>query len=256
MRRRSSSFRNHGSQPRILPLPPTTEEVQRAIERRYRLLGMLGGRGIEIGALHQAMPVSHLQIRYVDCIPLEVQREHYQELGATPLAPVDILDDGQTLATLPAAAEDFVIANHVIEHMRDPITALENWHRVLRVGGRLMMAVPDKDHTFDRTRPLTSIEHLVLDREQPSKERDYESYREFARESLAGTVNPDAAGKSEELAERMWKVGYSIHYHVWDQPHFDAFLAFVRSYLPHWRMKLVERCESLAGEFIYLFERE
>ncbi|MFY9344391.1 MAG: methyltransferase domain-containing protein [Planctomycetota bacterium] len=234
----------------------TPEQLQRAIARRYRLLGMLSGRGIEIGALHQAMPVPHLRIRYVDCIPLAVQREHYAELGATPLAPVDILDDGQTLATLPDAAEDFVIANHIIEHMRDPITALENWHRVLRVGGRLMMAVPDKEQTYDSTRPLTSIEHLVLDREQPSKERDYEAFREFARESLAGKANLEATGKSEELARHMWNVNYSIHYHVWNQPSFDAFLAFVRSYLPHWRMQVVERCASETGEFIYLFERE
>jgi SAM-dependent methyltransferase len=242
--------------PPIPPMPAMSDEVHRAIERRYRLLGMLSGRGIEIGALHLGMPAPHLRIRNVDCIPLAVQRQHYEELGDTPFAPVDILDDGQTLATLPSASEDFVIANHVIEHMRDPITALESWHRVLRVGGRLMMAVPDKEHTFDRTRPLTSLEHLRLDREQPSKERDYEAFREFARESLAGKVNPEAAGKSEELADHMWQVNYSIHYHVWDQPCFDEFLAFVASYLPHWRMKTIERCQSLAGEFVYLLERE
>ena len=44
-----------------------------------------------------------------------------------PMLPcVDVVDDAQTLATFPDESVDFVIANHVLEHLEDPIGALEN----------------------------------------------------------------------------------------------------------------------------------
>ena len=54
----------------------------------------------------------------------------------------------------------------------------------------------------------------------------------------------------------MWDLKYSIHYHVWDQPSFDRFLQFLPTYLPHWRMKMVDSVETIAGEFAYLLEKE
>ena len=185
-------------------------EVQRGIESRLRLLGLLRGRGIEIGALNHPVPAPHLEVRYLDCLTPEQQLEHYQELRDTPLARVDILDDAQTLATLPDDSEDFVIANHVIEHMADPITALENWRRVLRVGGRLVMAVPDKHHTLDRSRELTPIEHLVQDREAPSEARDFETFREFAREALAKHIGSCTAETADEHAK--YNVGSEVQH--------------------------------------------
>lgn len=59
-----------------------------------------------------------------------------------------------------------MIANHFLEHCENPIKAFLNMLRVLRPGGILFLAVPDKRHTFDRDRPVTPLAHLVRDYEE------------------------------------------------------------------------------------------
>jgi predicted SAM-dependent methyltransferase len=65
-----------------------------------------------------------------------------QELVALIMEP-EIICDGATLEAVGDASLDFVIANHLLEHMADPLKGLENWIRVLRSGGILYLAVPD-----------------------------------------------------------------------------------------------------------------
>ena len=43
---------------------------------------------------------------------------------------------------------DFLVNTHVLEHFADPTEALTEWLRVLRVGGRLAIVVPDWRRTF------------------------------------------------------------------------------------------------------------
>jgi ubiquinone/menaquinone biosynthesis C-methylase UbiE len=40
---------------------------------------------------------------------------------------------------LADSSQDFVIANHLLEHLPDPIGALKEWYRVLRAGGTLFL---------------------------------------------------------------------------------------------------------------------
>lgn len=53
--------------------------------------------------------------------------------------------DAQLLATIGAESLDFVHSSHCLEHMRDPVEALQNWFRVLKPGGHLVCVVPDED---------------------------------------------------------------------------------------------------------------
>ena len=98
-------------------------------------------------------------MRYVDRMPVTLLRRHYPELDELPLVEIDdVGDDGERLQTIEAQSQDFVIANHLLEHTEDPISTIRNWLRVLRPGGVIYMAVPDKRHTFDMTasRPRSS----------------------------------------------------------------------------------------------------
>jgi SAM-dependent methyltransferase len=90
-------------------------------------------------------------------------REHYPELNGLPLEEVDILDDGERLGTISDGSLDFVIANHFLEHCKDPLLTLSYFARVLRPGGIVYLAVPDKRHTFDVDRPVTSLDNLFRD---------------------------------------------------------------------------------------------
>ena len=229
--------------------------IDLALQRRTRLLHLLSGMGIEIGALHQPVHAPHLKVRYVDRVLEDTLRRHYAELGEMRFVPIDIHDDGQTLQSLEDESEDFIIANHVIEHMSDPIRALENWSRVLKRGARLFMAVPDKDQTFDRNRPLTTLQHLVEDYEAPSPDRDFEAFLEFALEvsaKIAGACKVEEAAKHAEL---MWKEKYSIHYHVWNQESFAELLEFLPGYLPGYALRVHEFAPTLGEEFLYVLEK-
>jgi SAM-dependent methyltransferase len=173
----------------------------------------LAGNGLEVGALHNPLPVPKgCRVRYVDRLPVDELRRQYPNLAGLPLVPVDVVDDGERLATVPDGSQDFVIANHFLEHCQDPIGALRTFSRVLRPGGVLYMAVPDKRYTFDKGRPVTPLGHLERDHREGPEWSRAGHYDEYAR--LAHGCSPeDAPGVAADMMAR----GYSIHFHVWTQ---------------------------------------
>jgi SAM-dependent methyltransferase len=53
--------------------------------------------------------------------------------------------DAQFMTGVPDQAYDFVHSSHCLEHLHDPIAGLQNWFRILRQGGVLIVTVPDED---------------------------------------------------------------------------------------------------------------
>ncbi|HEV3480417.1 MAG TPA: methyltransferase domain-containing protein [Gaiellaceae bacterium] len=179
---------------------------RREIAKRY-----LRGDGIEIGALHNPLDVpSYARVRYVDHLPVDELRRHYPELADVPLVDVDILDDGERLATIGDGTQDFVIANHFLEHCENPLGALGNMIRALRPGGVLYLAVPDKRYTFDADRPVTPTDHVLRDYREGPEESRRSHYEEWAR-------FVDKAEEPEAHATALLDRGYSIHFHAWTQ---------------------------------------
>jgi SAM-dependent methyltransferase len=155
----------------------------------------------------------------------ELRRE-YPELAALELARVDIVDDGEILETLPDESQDFIVANHFLEHCEDPIGTIGVHLRKLKPGGILFYAVPDKRYTFDFRRPLTPLDHMVADHEQGPQRSRRDHYEEWARlVSEEGPVGPaPAEARPEESVLRrageLEAAKYSIHMHVWTQAEF------------------------------------
>lgn len=205
------------------------------------------GEGIEIGALHQPLVVPRdTRVRYVDRYDIGGLRRHYPELAALPLVPVDVVEDGETLASLPDAGTDFVIANHFIEHTQSPLATLRNHLRVLRPGGVLYLAVPDKRRTFDIDRDVTPIEHVVRDLEQGPAWSRAQHFREWAR-------HVDHAADVEAHAAKLMEEDYSIHFHVWTPDAFGELLVHARDELA---MPFeIEHVESNQHEFIAVLRR-
>lgn len=64
-------------------------------------------------------------------------------------------------STLPTGSFDVVICHHVLEHLPAPLAALEGFHRLLRPGGRLLLAVPfEKERRYRRFDPAEPNHHL------------------------------------------------------------------------------------------------
>lgn len=53
--------------------------------------------------------------------------------------------DAQFLNGVPDGSLGFVHSSHCLEHLVDPIEGLNNWLRVVREGGYLVVTVPDED---------------------------------------------------------------------------------------------------------------
>lgn len=70
---------------------------------------------------------------------------------------------------------DYVVASHVVEHVPDLVTWLQEVHDVLSIEGTLRLIVPDKRYTFDikrRTSSLTDVlAAFVRKRRVPSASR-------------------------------------------------------------------------------------
>jgi SAM-dependent methyltransferase len=204
---------------RLVPAPSVIRVARRRLARRY-----LAGEGIEIGALHNPLELPPgASVRYVDRMPVTQLREHYPELAGEELVAVDVIDDGETLASLADESVDFVVANHFLEHCEDPIAALLSMFRVLRPGGVLYLAVPDKRLTFDRNRELTPLRHLVDDHRNGAEASRRGHYEDWARH-VDEVAEERVAAHADALLER----GYSIHFHVWTATEVQELLALVR----------------------------
>jgi predicted SAM-dependent methyltransferase len=130
-----------------------------------------------------------------------------------------VIDDAERLVNFQDGTLDFVIANHVFEHCHDPIGTMKNWIRVLKPGGIVYAAIPEKTQTFDRKRAVTPLDHVIADHEHGYDFNDIDHYRDWFLnvENLA----PDRA---EEKAQQCWKERANIHFHVWDSRAMDELM--------------------------------
>lgn len=205
LRRREQS-REQGAQEkrRSRPHSPDRDEIA----RRH-----LSGQGLEIGALHWPLPLpAGAEARYVDVMSAEELEERYPRSRGNAVR-VDMVDDGEKLSTVEDASVDFLVANHMLEHTRNPLATIENHLRVLKEGGVLFYALPDKRSTFDHERPLTTVDHLVRDYMEGPE--DYEHYREWARH-VVGTDED----RIEETAGKLAAEKSSIHFHTFTPENF------------------------------------
>ena len=189
----------------------------------------LVGRGVEIGAFTQPTDLPpDRKVVYFDRFAPARLRTIYDERWCRPLVEPDIVGEAATLEGLADGDYDFLIANHVLEHLEDPIGFLGRVAAKLKAGGRAMIAVPDMRYGADRIRALTSFDHLVADHEQGPERSRFDHYLEDA--AIQGLDGEAAVAHARGIAPDTTLV----HYHVWDAPHFLAFVdaAIARTALP------------------------
>ena len=173
------------------------------------------GSGIEVGGLHNPLKVPRgASVRYIDRMSTEELRKQYPELAGRSFTRVDILDDGERLRTIADGSQDFVIANHFLEHCENPIGTLHTLFRVVKKGGVVYMCLPDKRYTFDSDREITSFEHILRDYEEGPAWSRRGHFEEWVRIVERVSDGEEAARRVQALMDQK----YSIHYHVWTQP--------------------------------------
>ena len=234
------------AQSTALEIPPKT-----GISIRSEIAQSLSGVGVEFGAgaVETAFPVpAGVKILYADLNPHEELsgRNYFQD---RELVVTDFHTGIEEMDGIEPDTLDFLIASHVIEHTRNPIKALRLAYEKLRKGGRFVLVVPDREMTFDKTRPITTIEHLVADYLMPCRERDFEHYLEFFGRSF-GQRDPVPSAKG------VWERGDDIHFHTWTYDSFREFLQHVIDrYAPWTSVWSHPRASDQDNEFFYVLTK-
>jgi SAM-dependent methyltransferase len=211
--------------------------------RLYLASRYLRGEGIEIGAMHFPSPAhSGMRVKYVDNTSLEDSIAKFPELRGQKLVRPDYIEDGFELASFSSASQDFVIANHVLEHAPNPLRTLTNWVRVLRPGGALLISVPLAAACFDRGRPETTLEHLVQDFQADAQQlaaRNLEHYLEWLSISEPAILSADDVnyrkGSQAEIqthAEELCRIQAEIHFHTFSTSSFEHILRYFSTHAP------------------------
>jgi SAM-dependent methyltransferase len=139
-------------------------------EKRAKALAAIdprAGHGIEIGALNDPLVTPQMgSIVYVDHKLTPDLRAKYAEDPAVEVEDiVDVdfqLGEASLAETIGTHRQfDYVVASHVIEHIPDVVTWLQEIAAVLKPGGILSLVIPDKRFTFDYLRPPSTASEMI-----------------------------------------------------------------------------------------------
>ncbi len=243
-------------------------------------INRLVGKGIELGPLNNPLPVDadKASVKYADRLSKADALILFPELIdiKDSLVDPDLLIDFDTdsLVSIKEHNFDFVIANHVIEHLVNPIQFLKNVSDNLRSGGLFFLTVPDKDFTFDKARELTSNEHLWQEYKAGTNKLSNAHIKEFLlNKEVVNEIHPEV---KRYFIENGLPLSYyngnripfnpikrkrlfdfhrsrSIHVHVWNKQTFDDFLTDVnRKEQLGFKVLPTHDTDKIQGEMIYL----
>ena len=225
-----------------LPRMTSSWDVRTAIGRT------LAGDVLEIGPGHVPFPVGGGRPHDL-CRPQHRggRDANFPELVGEPHGPdahVDLDLDRDGLRAFADGSFDGVVASHMIEHLANPVAALVEFWRVLRPGGRLVLLVPDRDHTFDAGREPTPLAHVLDEHRRGVTSVDDAHIREFCAALYAGPVihppevrdwhDPERLDDERlELHRRR-----SIHVHCWSPEEFATLIVgIVAAGLGAWALR-------------------
>ncbi|HTA16998.1 MAG TPA: methyltransferase domain-containing protein, partial [bacterium] len=179
------------------------------------------GAGLEIGPSHNPLAPkrSGYDVKILDHASAGDLREKYTghgvDLGA--IEEVDYVWKGEPLQELigKTACFDWIIASHVMEHVPDLLSFLQQCSALLKPMGVLSLVVPDKRYCFDLYNRISTTGD-VLDafhqkRVRPTPGAVFDQYANHA--NINGAISWDAAtkgpvslGYSLEQAQRHWEL--------------------------------------------------
>jgi hypothetical protein len=115
-------------------------------------------RILEIGALdNPTFLKDEGDVYYADYFSQDESRSRHSKGSRTAsrIVPVDFVLRNSTLTESISICPDLVIANHVIEHLPNPICWFRDISSIADKGSYLFLSIPDMRFTFDYFKPIT-----------------------------------------------------------------------------------------------------
>jgi SAM-dependent methyltransferase len=220
------------------------------VEATRRTVGQIwiqSGVGVEVGAGSRPFPIPDGARIMLGDILTSDQLEEYFKTKVTD----NVYLDFETMNGIENNSLDFIIAAHVIEHVFNPIGAIDASLKKLKKGGVLVLCVPDMRFTFDVNRTPTDFKHLMedyLDGGEGTKLQAYIEHVRFVHPVLSDVIIDDEDILEE--AKKIMAANLDIHVHCWT---FSTFLEMLKS-LP-FDLKTLSQI-SVENENIFVIEKQ
>lgn len=112
------------------------------------------GIGLDIGCGSRK---THPNALGVDITPKDEAGKHGSE--RRQISEADICASGDDLYMFTNNSLDYVVARHNLEHYNNPIKTLKEWKRILKIGGKLGVVLPD-DNELDTIKIDPTHKHV------------------------------------------------------------------------------------------------
>ena len=181
---------------------------------RHRFIGasLLTGNGIEIGALNRPMQLhAGCSVEYLDIDSYQNLRQLFPEIGNIVENKYTANISTHSLSEITKKTFDFVVINHVLEHVPNPIKTIAHVYSAINATGCLALSIPDKRNSYDRHRPLTAYEHILADYYLNTSETE----NHHLVESLASKHSDVFETKEKFLLKLQLLKERRDHLHVW-----------------------------------------
>lgn len=144
-----------------------------------------------------------------------------------------IINDAVDISLVKNEQYDFVFSSHQLEHVANPLKAVQEWLRILKIGGHIIIIVPEKSACFDHKREYSKFSTLLTQYERNVGEDDLSTLPEILRNHDLKLDPP--AGTFEQFTKRSLDNfnNRCLHHYVYNDE------------------LLMEICKSFSCEFRY-----
>ena len=121
---------------------------------------------LEIGPLHAPICCRpSVSVKYIDAFTTDELKHQYRSdpnVDTERIVDVDYVWRGERYSDLIKERFDSVVTSHNIEHVPCLVSFLYNLESVLKPGGAIYLAIPDKRYCFDYYKSESSLEEAIL----------------------------------------------------------------------------------------------
>ncbi len=146
------------------------------------------------------------------------------------------------LSVIQDQSYECLLSSNCLEHVANPLKALMEWKRVIKLGAALILVLPNKASNFDHRRPTTPLAHLIEDFEKDTSEQDLTHLDEIL--SLHDLSMDPPAGDAVQFKARSLDNfnNRTLHHHVFD-------LDLMQNMLTYAGFEVVETTETRTDFF-------
>jgi SAM-dependent methyltransferase len=152
--------------------------------------------------------------------------------------------DAVNLAIIKDGIYDFVLSCNNIEHIANPMKAIQQWLLKLKKDGIILIIAPKKESNFDHKREIVKFEHILSDYNNEVAETDLSHVDEIL--SLHDLRMDPPAGSYEQFKIRSFDNfnNRCLHHHVFD-------LEILRKMFEYFDLKIIYE-EEISSDYIIM----